>query len=1473
VSAVAKTPASLRVFAVIGAAALLGLLLMPFGLGAQAAAKPPLVAAIQPHVLMVLMENTSYEQIVGNASMPFVNAQVAANGSVSTTDLSHPSLPNYLGLVSGSIQNNPPDTTPQDGTYAGPQFTDSLASAGIAWKAYMEDMPVACDLTDQFGPANYDVNHNPFMYFNSVRNNPAQCNRDVPYPQLTADLNAGTAPPFIWVSPNIINDMHNGTPAQGDAFLQGLVNQVKASSWWTGTPGSRIVITWDEGASTEQVLTLVIGSAHGTAANGGNEYGTLRGLEEAYGVPLLGSSASTSVGDILPLLAGAAPPPPPPPSPSPSPSPSPTPTPTALPSPSPSTSPGPSPSPVPAPSAGTRGIFRYTSTDYAAMHAAGFNASTDGGVQDGAAAQAANGIKGMVWVPAYDNNTCAQTLSNAAVAAMVQANVSAGYSGLRYEIGDEPTAFGCNAAAVYASITQAVHGADPAAKTWVADDQFQVGNPVRNGVTMKGTVDILAFDVYPCESGPCDYSAIDSAVQQIHAAGLTNWEFIIQDFSASPWRWPTPTEIQAQFDHWKNQGAIGYWVYAWDYLGAQMINQPGNVAAVQSINSQSINGSGSPSPSPSPTPTPSPTSTPSPSPSSTPTTPLSASGAASPTSGSAPLAVSFTGSGSGGLAPYSFAWNFNDGGTSTSRNPSHTYTGAGTYTATVVVTDARGVQASASTAAITVRSTLVASTSGSPTSGDVPVTVSFNSSATGGAGSYTYSWAFGDGATSTTQNPNHVYAAAGSYTPTVTVTDSAGVTAKSSVNVAVAPEPTLIVAANPSAADVHTNIAFTSTLAGGTSPFGYTWDFGDGSTSRNLNPTHSYASTGVFTVQLTVLDGVGHMANASLAVTVNPPPSATASSNITTGDAPLTINLSGLASSGTPTYTYAWSFGDGATSHGVQNPSHLYGAAGTYTAVFTATDASGQSASANVVITVHTGPVATANASPISGSAPVAVNFTASVSGGVAPYGYQWTFADGATGNTQNPSHTYVSAGIFTATLTVTDAVGGKVQANVGPISVSGPLSARAGAAPTAGDAPVTAAFFGSASGGTLPYSFTWSLGDGTTSNAQNPSHLYVTAGTYTATLTVTDAQNHSAAAQATVDVSPTLTASDSVSPGSGTAPLPVAFTANTSGGKAPFSYRWAFGDGATSISQNPAHSYGVPGTFTVSLMVTDANGSVVPVAPLTVNVAAGPLVASAASATSSGDAPMAAALSGSLTGGTPPYTFAWNLGDGTTSSQSSVNHTYTSAGSYSARLTVTDSHGVTSQASVQLTVYPALSISTTAMPAAGEAPLLVGFTASASGGLAPYSYTWGFGDTATAAGSSATHSYGAGEFHPTLTVHDSAGGTWTGVVAKISAKAPPPAPAPPGASNPGKGAGSDRMPGGPPPAAASLAPEQPSPSADPSPSSPASPSARAVQPAAYLAGSGSDRNTALMGTLLGSVVASGLGGYLFLWWRRGRLF
>ena len=217
--------------ALLGGMALLAMILVPVGhITGDASSSPP-------HILMTVFENTSYSTVVGNGTMPYLNSLMPNNGSVSTLGLSHPSLPNYLGVTSGSIYDNPPDTTPATSTYPGPQLTDELANAGIGWKAYIEDMPVACDLTDGFGPNNYDVNHNPFMYYASVRSNPTQCNRDVPYPQLTVDLNAGVAPPFIWVTPNNLNDGHDGSLPAADAFLQGLVTQVRASTWWT--PGTR----------------------------------------------------------------------------------------------------------------------------------------------------------------------------------------------------------------------------------------------------------------------------------------------------------------------------------------------------------------------------------------------------------------------------------------------------------------------------------------------------------------------------------------------------------------------------------------------------------------------------------------------------------------------------------------------------------------------------------------------------------------------------------------------------------------------------------------------------------------------------------------------------------------------------------------------------------------------------------------------------------------------------------------------------------------------------------------------------------------------------------------------------------------------------------------------------------------------------------------------------------------------------------
>jgi phosphatidylinositol-3-phosphatase len=570
---------------------------------------PAAHAASAPHVMVVVMENHSYESVVGNPKMPFVNSLVAANGSVSTADLSHPSLPNYLGLVSGSIQNNPQDTTPQDGTYPGPQLTDELAAAGIGWKAYMEDMQQPCDLTDQFGPGHYDVNHNPFMYFNSVRSNASQCNRDVPYGQLASDLAAGSAPPFMWVSPNTIDDTHDGTDAQGDQFLQGLVNLVRGSSWWT--PSSRIVITWDEGTQSEQVLTLVVGSAHGTAAAGGNAYGALRGIEELYGVGLIGHSGDSNVGDLLPLLngpAGTKPPPSNPPTAASSPPASPS-TPTTAPSASAaSTSPSVAQtSPTATPSAGgpsyVRGVYGRDSSasGLSDIEASGFNAVMADPFRELLNPVSASGLKGIVWLGAWVNApTCSFERSDATIEAQVGA--VAGNPGiLAYYLGDEPRVTECpNAPAMFKQRSDLVHRLDPGSTT------FTVVQAYENGVShdyapWRGTVDVVGFDVYPCAraSSSCTLADIDSAVAAIRKAGIDRYWAVIQDFQDCYYRLPTRAELAGQFDHWARSSMSGYLVFSWNYqaantacVGTTLDKHADNVAQLKAENARSFSPGG-----------------------------------------------------------------------------------------------------------------------------------------------------------------------------------------------------------------------------------------------------------------------------------------------------------------------------------------------------------------------------------------------------------------------------------------------------------------------------------------------------------------------------------------------------------------------------------------------------------------------------------------------------------------------------------------------------------------------------------------------------------------------------------------------------------------------------------------------------------------------------------------------------------------
>lgn len=258
------------------------------------------------HVLVLLEENRDYATVIGSSEAPFLNGLAEDHGLATDWHaITHPSLPNYLAIVSGSVQGVSEDVTPPAEKLPGPTFVDQLAQRGVGWKAYVEDMPYPCDTTHTYSPGHYDVNHNPFVYFKSVTSSPEQCHRVVPYGQLAADLAGGAAPPFLWVSPNTLHDMHDGTIAEADDWARDLVTRVQASDWYRN--GGTIVITWDEGERGDRIATIVVSTRAAKGARltaRGNHYGTLRALEEIYGLPYLAAAGDPSNGDLRPLFGG-----------------------------------------------------------------------------------------------------------------------------------------------------------------------------------------------------------------------------------------------------------------------------------------------------------------------------------------------------------------------------------------------------------------------------------------------------------------------------------------------------------------------------------------------------------------------------------------------------------------------------------------------------------------------------------------------------------------------------------------------------------------------------------------------------------------------------------------------------------------------------------------------------------------------------------------------------------------------------------------------------------------------------------------------------------------------------------------------------------------------------------------------------------------------------------------------------------------
>jgi PKD repeat protein len=382
------------------------------------------------------------------------------------------------------------------------------------------------------------------------------------------------------------------------------------------------------------------------------------------------------------------------------------------------------------------------------------------------------------------------------------------------------------------------------------------------------------------------------------------------------------------------------------------------------------------------------------------------------------------------------------------------------------------------------------------------------------------------------------------------------------------------------------------------------------------------------------------------------------------------------------------------------------------------------------------------------------VNFTSPGAGdpdGTA--NYEWDFGDGSpTSSAQNPTHTYTAQGTYTATLTVTDDNGASASSSV-VIEVGPPNQvpvAVVTAMPESGKTPLLVSF--DATGSSDPdgsiSSYEWDFGDGGAATGATPTHTYTAAGTYEATVTVTDNQDATDSASVTITVVDNVapTAEAAVDPTSGKS-LFTSFSFSSAGSADSdgtiTGYHWDFDDGTFSTSPNPSHIYNVAGEYAVTLTVTDDSGDT-DTATVEVSVADNVAPTAVAGVTPSNGKTNITSFAFSSAGSEDPdgtiASYSWNFGDGgPASSNPNPTKVFGSAGVYEVVLTVTDDNGATATNAVTVTVADniAPTVNPTVNAISGTTATNFNFTANAAdpdGTVTAYLWTFGDGTFATTA-------------------------------------------------------------------------------------------------------------------------------------------